>query len=271
MPVPTPPGPIQPVQPGPGGLAPRGTVTAIPIPGLDVTVIRATNASDLQLILDLIEHLQEINKAAVPRLEVVPLEYQDCNVMADFLTMLFSRVIVAGPGGNYLAQPPGAGGIGGIGGFGGLGGLGQQQQNRGAYFLALPRFNAILVAVPESRFPDIMREIRRLDGPNDPGVFPKAFRLKNASAQIVAQQLQQFWNARYPGENLTKNQFTVTFNSGNNTVYVQASKADLEQVERLLKDWDTEEVAFDQRRPLLQAAERGRGRRGADHRQRIVA
>ena len=147
----------------------------------------------------MIERLKEINKGAEPRLEVVRLEYQDCNLVADFLTTLFSRVLVAGPGGNYLAQPGGQqpGRVRRRSSA-----QQQQQQNRGVYFLALPRFNSILVAGPESRFADIMREIRRVDGPNDPDVSPKAFRLKKASAQIVAQQIQQFWNTRYPGEAL---------------------------------------------------------------------
>ncbi len=192
----------------------------------------------------------------------MPLEYQDCNVVADFLTTLFSRVIVAGPGGSYLAQPGGQrpGGFGG-GGFGGQ----QQAQNRGVYFLALPRFNAILVAAPESRFGDILREIRRIDGPNAPDVFPKPFRLKKASAQIVAQQLQQFWNSRYPGEPLTKNQFRVTFNADNNTVYVQASEGRPRTGRGAHQGLGHDRVLGDQRCPDLPAPGTRRGRRRADH------
>ena len=172
----------------------------------------------------------------------MPIEYQDCNVIADFLTTLFSRVLIAGPGGNYPAQPGGQNLTGGGNPFGGaFGGLNQQAQNRGVYFLALPQFNSILVVAPENRFGDIMREIRRIDGPYNPEVFPKPFPLKKASAQIVAQQLQQYWNTRYPGNALNKNQFRVTFDSASNIVFVQASKADLEQVERLITIFDTAE------------------------------
>jgi type II secretion system protein D len=239
MQPPTPPGQPLPTTPAPGELAPRGPVTVVPLPELNAIILRATSATDLQLVLDLIETLREIARDAQPRLEVVPLEYQDCNAVANWLTTLFSRVLVAGPGGTYLAQQP-ATGVGGVAGLPGLAGL-QQQQNRGLYFLALPRFNSILVAAPQSRFNDILREIRRIDRPNAEAVFPKAFRLKKASAQIVAVQLQQFWNARFPGDPITQNQFRVTFDIPTNTVYVQGPRADLEDIERLIQDLDTSE------------------------------
>jgi type II secretion system protein D len=220
--------------------APRGRADVQLLPGLDTAVIRASDAQDLQLILDLIEVLREQAKTARPRLEVIPLEYADPNSIANFLTALFSRVLVAGPGGNYLLQPAATGqpalGLGG--------GFGQQQQNvqnRGVYLLALPRQNAILVAAPESRFADVLKEIRRFDVKHDPATFPKPFRLQKASAQIAATQIQQFWNARFPGDPLALNQFRVTFDAASNTVYVQASKADLEDVEALLREWDTAE------------------------------
>jgi type II secretion system protein D len=239
MQPPAPPGQPVPPAPLPGELAPRGPVTVVPLPELNAIILRATNATDLQLVLDLIETLREISRDAQPRLEVVPLEYQDCNAVANWLTTLFSRVLVAGPGGTYLAQQP-AVGVGGVAGLPGLAGL-QAQQNRGLYFLALPRFNSILVAAPQARFNDILREIRRIDRPNADAVFPRAFRLKKASAQIVALQLQQFWNARFPGDPITQNQFRVTFDIPTNTVYVQGPRADLEDIERLIQDLDTSE------------------------------
>ncbi|MCS7269548.1 MAG: hypothetical protein NZ703_00555 [Gemmataceae bacterium] len=239
MQPPLPPGQPVPPAPLPGELAPRGPVTVVPLPELNAIILRATNATDLQLVLDLIETLREISRDAQPRLEVIPLEYQDCNAVANWLTTLFSRVLIAGPGGTYLAQQP-VTGVGGVAGLPGLAGV-QAQQNRGIYFLALPRFNSILVAAPQARFNDILREIRRIDRPNAEAVFPRAFRLKKASAQIVALQLQQFWNARFPGDPITQNQFRVTFDIPTNTVYVQGPRADLEDIERLIHDLDTSE------------------------------
>ena len=200
-------------------------------------MLRAETAQDLQIILDLIEKLREHSKGATPRLEVITLEYIDCNYAADFLTQLFSRVIIAGPGGIYPSQPTPLGGGGALGAFGGA----QAGLNRGFYFLALPQLNAMLVVGPEARFEDIKREIRRIDVPNSDLVRPRAFRLTKASAQIVAQQLVTFFNARFPGLSQQKTQFRVTYDTASNTVWVQASKADMDDVEVLIKDWDTME------------------------------
>ena len=46
----------------PGAQAPRGIVSAYTLPGLDTIVIRASDAQDLQLILDLVNYLQQISR-----------------------------------------------------------------------------------------------------------------------------------------------------------------------------------------------------------------
>ena len=59
------------------------------------------------------------------------------------------------------------------------------------------------------------------------------------SAQIVAQQLQNFWNSRFPGESQTRNQFRLTFDISNNAVYVQGSPADLKDAAKRLDSYRT--------------------------------
>jgi type II secretory pathway component GspD/PulD (secretin) len=248
MPQPVRPGPVVPpagtttpgsTNPGePGATAPRGIVTAYELPGLGLLALRAENAQDLKIVLDLIEYLRELSKAAQPRIQVVTLEYLDCNYAADLLTTFYSRVLIAGPQGTYLAQPTQQG-FGAPGGFGAVGA--QQAQNRGVYFLALPQLNSMLVVGPEARFDEILKEIRKIDVPNSEFARPKPFRLKKASAQIVATQLQTFFNSRFPGYPQTKNQFRITYDAPSNTVWVQASRADLEDVAVLIEDWDSTE------------------------------
>ena len=243
MPQPVPPGAIVPprVSVETGNTAPRGNISAYQLGLLDVLVLRAENQKDLEIILDLIEQLRELSKSAQPRIQVVQLEYIDCNIAADFLTQLFSRVIVAGPGGVYPAQPTPLTGAA-FGGAQGIGGFGTNQvANRGFYFLAIPAQNGMLVVGPESRFEDILREIRRIDIPNSEFARPKPFRLKKASAQVVATQLQTFFNSRFPGQGQQRSQFRVTYDTASNTVWVQAGKADLEDVAILVEDWDTME------------------------------
>lgn len=210
--------------------APRGVVSAIPVQGLDVVIVRAEDLADLKIVLDLIDMIAEYSKGTAPRVEVVYLQYGDCNYVATTLNSIFARVTI-GQDGNYVpaqartAQNALATQVAGA------------SPTQNVYALALPRFNAILLAAPEGRFDDVVREMRRLlDDANR--AKPKAFYLKKASAQLVASQLQNFWNSRFPGESLQQNQFRVTFDVANNILFVQASPADLADVEELLKHMD---------------------------------
>ncbi|MDY3556068.1 secretin N-terminal domain-containing protein [Gemmata sp. JC717] len=238
-----------PVPPGSGdgvytGPAPRGVVTAIPIQGLDALVLRTADAKDLQIVLELIEILQRTARNTQPRVEIVPLENGDCNTVADQFNALFSRVQF-GQNGGYLPGPRvGSTNVGNVG-FG---------QNTGAASagavaaLALPRLNAVLLVAPEARFEDAKNEMKRLFDQSSRAPF-KAFHLKRASAQLLAYQLQNFWNTRYPGDPQTKNQFRVTFDTNSNTVFVQGSAGDLKDVEELitLMDISTSKAVNDMR------------------------
>jgi hypothetical protein len=251
--LPPPPMPQPPVPPGYGALggqtgdtytgpSPRGTVTAIPIQGLDALVLRTADAKDAQIVLELIEILQRTARDTQPRVEIVPLENGDANTVAEQFNALFNRVQF-GQNGGYLPGPrAGSTAVGNFGG-GGFGGFGGQQQQAGAAgagpvaALALPRLNAILLVAPEARFEDAKKEMRRLFDQSNKAPF-KAFQLKKASAQIVAQQLQNFWNTRYPGDPLTRNQFRTTFDTASNTVYVQGGPGDLKDAEDLISMMD---------------------------------
>ncbi|AWM40676.1 Type II secretion system protein D precursor [Gemmata obscuriglobus] len=241
MTPPAPPGSGDGVYTGP---APRGVVTAIPIQGLDALVLRTADAKDLQIVLELIEILQRTARNTQPRVEIVTLENGDCNTVAEQFNALFGRVQL-GQNGGYLPGPRVGSTNVGFGGFG---------QNTGAASagavaaLALPRLNAVLLVAPEARFEDAKNEMKRLFDQSNRAPF-KAFQLKRASAQLVAYQIQNFWNTRYPGDPQTKNQFRVTFDTSSNTVYVQGSPGDLKDVEDLitLMDISTSKAVNDMR------------------------
>ncbi|MBM3980196.1 MAG: hypothetical protein FJ304_07900 [Planctomycetes bacterium] len=218
--------------PGFTGTAPRGTITAIPVQGLDTVVVRASDSADMQIVLQLIDMLTEASKGTAPKVEVVYLSHGDCNYVATTLNSIFARVTI-GQNGNYV---PASARTAQQGALTALAGASPTQN---VYCLALPRVNGILVAAPEGRFDDVIREMRKLlDTPNERPF--KAFKLKKASAQLVASQLQNFWNSRYPGETLAQNQFRVTFDVANNILFVQGSNSDLADVEEFLKYMDTE-------------------------------
>lgn len=222
-------------QPGAPGTAtaPRGSVTFVPVQGLDVGVLRVQDAQDLAVVQQLIDMLLESAKGTQPKLEIVYLEQADCNYVADTLNAIFARVTI-GQDGNYV---PAAARTAQAGALTALAGASPTQN---VYCIALPRVNGILLAAPEGRMEYVKAELKRLlDNANRAPM--KAFKLKKASAQIVASQLQNFWNSRYPGEGLTKNQFRVTFDVANNTVFVQASPSDLKDVEELVAAMDKDD------------------------------
>src|SRR5262249_793609 len=96
--------------------------------------------------------------------------------------------------------------------------------------IPLTRFNAILLAAPQSRIPDIKREIDRLDRKTSPDIRAKPFKLKKMSARVVAGLISNFWSAR-PRET---NQIRTTFDDSSNTVFVQASPGDMADIQQLV-------------------------------------
>jgi type II secretory pathway component GspD/PulD (secretin) len=211
--------------------APRNTTTAYPIPDLGVVVIRAQSQADLDIVLRLIEFLQQEGRATQPKIEVLPLQYADANIIASTFNQIFARVQV-GPNSTYISQQSRTtqGAV-----FTQLTGASPSQN---VYLLALPRFNALLVAGPEGRFKDIVTEIKKLDQPNQPS--QKVFRLRRASAQIVAQQLQQLYKDRFYGEGPPNSLFRISYDLSQNAVIAFAGPSDLRDIENLIALFDSE-------------------------------
>ncbi len=232
--------PVPPVVPPAVGvpfLSPSSDVQIIPLPELGIVIVRGKNKAEVDAIKALIANIEEITKkSAAINLTMVPLEFGDATQIVFELTQIFSRLQLGTSGTTFPATNLGFGGVG----F--QGGNQQNQQNRqtiGSILLfPLPRFNAILLGVPESRLEDIKKEIKRLDVPNSGQMKPVQYPLTRATASTVASQIQNFFNQRYPGEELAQNQIRVTFDVASNTVYVQASPADQKDIAELIGFFD---------------------------------
>ena len=229
--------PVVPPAVGVPFLSPSSDVQIIPLPELGIVIVRGKNKAEVEAIKALIANIEELTKkSAAINLTVVPLEFGDATQIVFELTQIFSRVQLGTSGTTFPAQQLGFGGVGFQGG-------GQQNQaNRqtiGSILLfPLPRFNAILLGVPESRLEDIKKEIKRLDVPNSNQMEPVPYPLKRATASTVASQIQNFFNQRYPGEALAQNQIRVTYDVASNTVHVQASPADQKDISKLINAFD---------------------------------
>src|SRR6185312_4544313 len=142
--------------------------------------------------------------------------HQDCTTVAGILNSVFARVQV-GQQSNIIPQAvrQQAGNP-----FAALGGPSVTQN---VYCIAMPRYNALLVAGPKGRFADIVKEVERIDHPNDKSVQVRAFPLKKASAQVLALQLKLLYSQKYPQEGPPYNLFRISFDLSSNSVNVTAS------------------------------------------------
>jgi len=227
---------IRPVdgQPGVGVSAPTGTVTAIPLSEAGVVVLRTTNPRDMEIVLELMDFIRKQAEGTEPELRLVPLKHQDCNVVAGTLNSIFARVQV-GVGSNTVPAAARQVNTGNI--LSALGGAPSSTQN--VYCVAMPRFNALLIAGPKGRFADIIKEVEKQDQPNDPSVQVKAIQLKKASAQVIALQLRQLYSQRFPSEGPPSMQFRINFDLPSNSILVTAAPADMKDIEELIKQLDT--------------------------------
>jgi type II secretory pathway component GspD/PulD (secretin) len=226
--------PLPDAQPGLGVAAPRGPVTAVPLSEAGVVVIRTNDPRDMEIVLQLLDFIRKQAEGTEPELRLVPLKYQDATAVAGTLNAIFARVLI-GQGSNIVPSAarqatPGAA-------FTALAGGPSSTQN--VYCVALPRYNALLIAGPKGRFADIIREVEKIDKPNDQSVRVQAFQLKKASAQVVGLQVRTLYSQRFPNEGPPSALVRVSFDLSSNSVLVQASPADMADIADLIQKLDT--------------------------------
>jgi type II secretory pathway component GspD/PulD (secretin) len=224
---------------------PRAPVTAEALEQLGVVVISGNNPADVEEVVRIIDYIQKLGAGAEVQIQLVPLDYADATAVANTLTLLYQRVIVS-PSGNISVAParvPGAvQAPGAQAPFGGQvpgAAVPAGQQAASVVLLPLPRFNAILLAAPQARVADVVKEIKRLDKPIAPAARAVPFPLKKASSARVAQLVTDFYAQRYPNEAAGQHQIRVTHEDSTNTVFVQAGPADLEEIRDLIARIDT--------------------------------
>jgi len=218
---------------GPAGTtvaAPRSPVSVETLERLGIIVVSGNNPADVEEVIKLIERLQELGSGADVGIRLVHLEFGDATSLSTILTQLYQRVVVD-PYGNQRGPlslpmtPP-------------LPLTGQQgpatQRFASVTLLPVPRLNAILLAAPQSRMQDIVKEIKGMDRPSSTQSRATPFPLKKASAARVAAMLRNFYAQRYPNETTAQNQVRVTLDESSNTVFVQAAPSDLAEIRDLI-------------------------------------
>jgi len=239
-PVMPPPVPLPGTGPGgvlPGGSGfevppPRGPVSAVELSGTGSFLLRANDARDMEILLQLLDVLRRNSEVALPELRVVPLKFADSSYLAGTLNSVFARVQV-GAGGNFV--PPASRSV--TAGSALTAAVGGPSAIQTVYCVAIPRLNALMIIGPKGRFEDILKEVERFDRPNDSPIRP--FSLKKASAQVVAQQIRLLYSQRFPQEGPPNQQFRISYDLSSNTVLVQAAPADMKDIADLIETLDS--------------------------------
>ncbi|MSQ94602.1 MAG: hypothetical protein EXR98_08600 [Gemmataceae bacterium] len=188
-------------------------------------------------------------------IKLIPVRIADPTSIVNTLNILFSNIGLelnstvliprtggAGPGG---APPPQAAGPGGVPTAPIGTATGASLFPKNMVLIPLPRLGGILVAAQQARMADVEREIHRLDQLPTEGYHAVPFPLKRAPAKVVAASLTTFYNGRFPTPEGTANQVRITFDEGTNTVFVQASHADMIEIRRLIEHIDTTQSLAD--------------------------
>lgn len=125
-------------------------------------------------------------------IEIVELKKADASVVVAELQVLYGRLLL-GP--DSLTFPQAARALGaGSAGAGSSAGRAAGSPARGPrpgniILYAIPRRNAILVAVPQSSMKQVRKQIELFDSGTAESLQPVQYLLKNASATVVQQQL----------------------------------------------------------------------------------
>ena len=236
---------VQATQPAPQSataLSPSANVTVLALQELGAVSVVAGSEQEIALVQEFIKLLQKQAAESETKIEIVPLQRGDATQLNYLLTQIYQRIQTTAGGSVIINGPSAQPAFFGNFGFGAQ----QQQQNRqqpgqaagSLVFIALPRLNSILVAAPKSQISKFVEQIKTLDRDNDPQLRPKAYQLRNASAQVVSQVLQSFINTRYPGDSLQNSQTRVFADIPSNSVLVQASKSEQMEIEDLVKYLD---------------------------------
>lgn len=246
----------QPKGPAPKGKdelsAPREGVTADVYTDLGITILKGSQA-DINSIMAIIDLIRRESQPALVDIELIPVLIGDPEHIADQLKRLLSSVQVTPSGTkiNPLTAPataapttptlpttqpttPGATPTT----TPGVPSTAPSPTN--IVILPQPRLSAILVAASKARMPDIKKRIAELDQMVSNAHHVTPLKLKRAPAARVAAALNNFYATRFPaGTGSNVNLIRITWDDLTNSLLVQASYADMQDIRRIVDYIDT--------------------------------
>jgi len=178
-----------------GGLI--GPVQIEMLEGLNTLVIRG-HERDVQMVLDMIEQIEQLSAITEPAIEVCHLQHVNCEALAELVTQLYADVF---------------------------------ELRRGSVSItALVKPNALLLIGQPETVETVLSLVKRLDRPVAPNTQFQVFRLRHAPAQTAQEMIEGFYEER--GGLGTRLLVTADFRS--NSLIVQASPRDLQEVAEMI-------------------------------------
>ncbi|HTQ38122.1 MAG TPA: secretin N-terminal domain-containing protein [Pirellulales bacterium] len=190
-----------PASPEPGGEL-IGPVQIEFLEGLDAIVVRG-NPRDVERVMQIINQIEQLSTVTQPRIEIYPLKFVNGQTLYNLIQSIYSQTLAVRQGPVSITP--------------------------------LVKPNSLLLIGRDEAVQSVIDLIKRLDQPVNPSALFQVFPLKHASATAAQQTVNQFFVAR-GGLGGTA---SVVADFRSNSLIVQASPRDLQEVEALLKKLDT--------------------------------
>ena len=184
----------------------RGDVTVESLPDLDLLILTG-NEKDVEAVMNVIRLIEELAVGSAPEIHLLNLRYVDSESLAALLNDVYEQL-------SELNEDSAA----------------AVRQTRPVNVVAVGRPNAILIIAPGSVMPSVLDLAEKLDQPVTPGSEVEVFPLKSAVSSQVADLIDEFYEDR-PG---LATQVRVVDDVRTNSIVVNASPAELEEVARLI-------------------------------------
>jgi type II secretion system protein D len=203
-------GPGQPAGPGqPGRTADEGTGGSLIGPvqiefleGLDMIVIRG-NPKDVERVTQIIKDIEDLSTQTQPSIEFYPLKNVGSDAVATIVQTLYDQIY-------------------------------SPRQGRVTITPLVKPNSLLLIGRPEA-VKSVIELVQKLDQPVGPATMFKAFPLKHASVTAAQQTINDYFFSRLGG---LSGRASVTADYRTNTLIVQASPRDMDEVDAVLKELD---------------------------------
>ncbi len=178
---------------------------------IDLVIIRGSKR-DVQRVLDVIEKIKEQADATQPLVEVFPLQHANAEAVATLVTELYAEIFEPRQGSVSIT--------------------------------ALGQPNALLLIGRDEVMKSVKDLVSKLDQPLAPSEQLQVIRLKFASSEDVAERIRSFFTQNPPdGDNeriALETRVKILSDYRTNSLIVQASPREMEEVENLIAQLDVE-------------------------------